>query len=62
MPKDYPRLCQRYVPRPLHDAQDYTAACRAIEPLVGFEDRLTTDQTDYIEAISSFIEAYNSVQ
>ena len=59
LPKDYPGLCQNYVPRPLHDAADYASACQAIEPLVGFADRLTADQADYIEAVSTFIEAYD---
>lgn len=61
LPKDYLGLCQRYVPRPLHDAADYAAARRAIEPLVGFEDRLTADQADYLEAVSCFIEAFDRV-
>jgi len=59
LPTDYLRLCQGYVPRPLHDATDYATACEAIEPLVGFEDRLTDDQADYLEAVSSFIEAFD---
>ena len=59
LPKDYLGLCKCYVPRPLHDAADYAAACQAIEPLVGFEARLNADQTDYLEAVSSFIEAYD---
>lgn len=59
LPKDYTGLCQRYVPRPLHDAADYAAARQAIEPLQGFEGRLTADQVDYLEAVSSFIEAYD---
>ncbi len=62
LPKDYTGLCQRYVPRPLHDADDYAAACRAIGPLSGFEDRLNADQTDYLEAVSSFIEAYDQTR
>ena len=61
LPKDYLSLCQRYVPRPLHDAADYAAARQAIEPLVGFEDRLTAEQADYLEAVSSFIEAFDLV-
>ena len=59
LPKDYLGLCQRYVPRPLHNAADYAAAALAIEPLVGYEDRLTADQVDYLEAVSSFLEAYD---
>jgi HTH-type transcriptional regulator/antitoxin HigA len=62
LPKDYSELCQRYVPRPLHDAADYAAARQAIEPLVGFEDRLNADQLDYLEAVSSFIEGYDAAR
>ncbi len=62
LPKDYTGLCQRYVPRPLHDATDYAAARQAIEPLLGFGERLTADQSDYLEAVSSFIEAYDRVR
>ena len=59
LPKDYTGLCQHYVPRPLHDAAAYAAARQAIEPLLGFENRLSADQVDYLEAVSSFIEAYD---
>ena len=62
LPKDYLGLCQHYVPRPLHDAADYAAARQAIEPLVGFETRLNADQGDYLEAVSSFMEAYDHSQ
>jgi HTH-type transcriptional regulator/antitoxin HigA len=62
LPKDYTGLCQGYVPRPLHDAADYAAARQAIEPLLGFEDRLNADQVDYLEAVSSFIEAYDQTR
>jgi HTH-type transcriptional regulator/antitoxin HigA len=62
VPKDYTGLCQHYVPRPLHDASDYAAARQAIEPLAGFEERLNSDQSDYLEAVSSFIEAYDRVR
>jgi antitoxin component HigA of HigAB toxin-antitoxin module len=61
-PKDYAGLCQHYVPRPLHDAAGYAAARQAIEPLLGFEERLNADQSDYLEAVSSFIEGYDRVQ
>ncbi len=62
LPKDYRGLCQSYVPRPLHDAADYADACQAIEPLAGFADRLTADQTDYLEAVSTFVEAYDQAR
>ncbi len=62
LPKDHTGLCQRYVPRPLHDAADYATVRQAIEPLLGFEDRLNVDQADYLEAVSSFIEAYDQTR
>ena len=57
--KDYTGLCQVYLPRPLHSAADYAAARQAIEPLLGFAERLNADQVDYLEAVNSFIEAYD---
>lgn len=60
LPKDYLGLCQRYLPRPLHDAADYAAAREAIEPLLGHEDRLSADQADFLEAVSTFIEAFDA--
>ena len=62
LPQDYTGLCQRYVPRPLHDATDYAAAGQAIAPLLGFEERLNADQADYLEAVSSFMEAYDRMR
>ena len=62
LPKDYTGLCQRYVPRPLHDSTDYASARQAIEPLLGFEDQINADQADYLEAVSSFIEAYDQTR
>lgn len=62
LPTDYLGLCRRYVPRPLHDASDYAAARQAVEPLVGFEDRLNADQKDYLEAVSRFIEVYDQTR
>lgn len=46
----------------MHDPEDYAAARRAIEPLLGFEDRLNLDQTDYLEAVSSFLEAHDQTR
>jgi HTH-type transcriptional regulator / antitoxin HigA len=61
-PQDYLGLCQQYVPRPLHSETDYAAACAAIKPLIGFEERLTGEQEDYLEAVSTFIEAYDAAR
>lgn len=58
IPKDYRSLCSRFLPRPIHDADDCDEANKAIIALVGFEEQLSLDQTDYLEAISTFIEQY----
>ena len=58
MPKDYRCLCEEYLPRPLHDNADYQVALDAILPLIGFESRLSSDQVDYLEAVSTFIEQF----
>jgi HTH-type transcriptional regulator / antitoxin HigA len=56
--KDYQSLCSEYLPRPIHDERDHTAAQKAIFPFLGFESKLTPDQADYVEAISIFIEQF----
>ncbi|XOV73428.1 MAG: type II toxin-antitoxin system HigA family antitoxin [Verrucomicrobiota bacterium] len=59
VPKDYSCLCSGYLPRPIHDDHEYAEAQKAIFELVGFEEQLTPDQTDYLEAVSTFIEQYD---
>ena len=58
LPRTYRGLCERYLPRPIKDDNDHLAARAAIEPLIGFESSLTVDQSDYLEAVSTFIEQY----
>ena len=58
IPMDYTELCSNYLPRPIHDDNEYEDSLNAIQELMGFESRLTPGQTDYIEAISTFIEQY----
>ena len=58
IPKDYASLCARYIPRPIHDECSYQAAQDAVCSLAGYEDHLSDDQSDYLEAVSTFIEQY----
>lgn len=59
VPKDYPSLCSGYLPRPIHDDHEYAEAQKAIFELIGFEEQLAPDQSDYLEAVSTFIEQYD---
>jgi HTH-type transcriptional regulator / antitoxin HigA len=58
-PKDYRSLCLGYLPRPIRTQAEFEEARGAIEPFIGFESGLTTDQVDYLEAVSTFLEAYD---
>lgn len=58
LPRDYPGLCNDYLPRPIHDADEHDEAQNAIVPMLGYEDRLTPGQSDYLQAVSTFIEQY----
>ena len=58
LPRTYRGLCETYRPRPIKDEADYNSAHEAIKPLVGFESDLSVDQSDYLEAVSTFIEQY----
>ena len=59
VPKDCPSLCSGYLPRPIHDDHEYAEAQKAIFELIGFEEQLAPDQSDYLEAVSTFIEQYD---
>jgi len=53
---DYAALVAILPPRPLHDAIDYHAAVDMLGNLVGFD--LNADQTDYMEALATFVGQY----
>ena len=55
LPKDYRSLCMDYLPRPIHSKRDLKEAYRAIEPMVGREDDMTEDQSDYLAIITDSI-------
>jgi HTH-type transcriptional regulator/antitoxin HigA len=58
LPKSYHALVAMLPPRPIHDDVELTNATEMIDRLAGFD--LNADQEDYLEAISTFVEAYEA--
>ena len=58
LPKTYGALVAMLPPRPIHDDVDLANASEMIDRLAGF--KLNADQEDYLEAISTFVEAYEA--
>ena len=56
LPRTYAALVAMLPPRPIRDDVDLTNASEMIDRLAGFS--LTPDQEDYLEAVSTFVEAY----
>jgi len=58
LPRDYPALCRLHLPRPIHDKADYDNTVEIADALAGFEDAMSTDQTDYFDLLYNLIEVY----
>lgn len=58
VPKTYGALVSMLPPRPIHDNVDLANATEMIDRLAGFD--LNADQEDYLEALSTFVEAYEA--
>ena len=58
LPKTYGALVAVLPPRPIHDDVDLANATEMLDRLAGFD--LNADQEDYLEALSTFVEAYES--
>jgi HTH-type transcriptional regulator/antitoxin HigA len=58
LPRTYAGLVAMLPPRPIHDDVDLANATEMIDRLAGF--KLSADQEDYLEAISTFVEAYEA--
>lgn len=56
LPGTYTGLVAMLPPRPIHDDVDLANASEMIDRLAGFD--LNADQEDYLEALSTFVEAY----
>lgn len=61
VPKTYRELCQLYLPRPIHDARENEAATEMMNALAVFE-KLNTDQRDYLDALTEFVDAYDKTR
>jgi HTH-type transcriptional regulator/antitoxin HigA len=60
LPKDYAALCRVFLPRPIHDAVDYTNIVEVADAMVLWHDDFTRDQADYFELLCSLIEEYDA--
>lgn len=58
LPKTYVALVAMLPPRPIRDDVDLANATEMIDRLAGFN--LNEDQEDYLEALSTFVEAYEA--
>lgn len=58
IPKSYTKLVALFMPRPLHDEVDYRNALNMLDAMAGF--KLNADQEDYFDAITTFVEKYES--
>lgn len=56
LPRTYAGLVAMLPPRPIHDDVDLANAAEMIDRLAGFD--LNADQEDYLEALATFVEAY----
>jgi HTH-type transcriptional regulator/antitoxin HigA len=58
LPRTYAALVAMLPPRPIHDDVDLANTSEMIDRLAGFD--LNEDQEDYLEALSTFVEAYEA--
>ena len=58
LPKTYDRLVRLLPPRPIHDDTELANVIEMIDALAGHD--LNKDQRDYLDALSTFVEAYES--
>ena len=60
LPKDYTRLCRRFLPRRIHDAVDYANVSEVADSMALWQDDFTPDQTDYFDLLCTLIEEYDA--
>ncbi len=56
LPKSYQGLMETHMLRPVHDAVDHANATDMLETMAGH--KLSAEQEDYFEALSTLVEAY----
>lgn len=57
IPSTYCALCREYLPRPIHDEEENAAATEMVDALAVFQE-LNSEQSDYLEAVSHFVNEY----
>jgi HTH-type transcriptional regulator/antitoxin HigA len=61
VPKTYRGLCELYLPRPIRDEEEDTAATEMMNALAVFQ-RLNAEQTDYLDVLTEFVDAYDKAK
>jgi HTH-type transcriptional regulator/antitoxin HigA len=59
--KTYRKLCELYLPRPIHDADEDGAATEMMNALAVFP-KLNPEQQDYLDALTEFVDAYDKAK
>jgi len=63
LPRDYAGLCRDVLlPRPIHDATDYTNTTEVTDIMVLWQDSFSPDQRDYFDLLCTLIEEYDAAQ
>lgn len=60
LPKDYSGLCQLLLPRPIHDAVDYSNVAEVTDGMTLWSKNFTRDQADYFDLLCSLMEEFDS--
>ena len=60
LPRDYAALCRLHLPRPIHDKIEYVNTLEIARAFAGFEERMTADQNDYFELLTSLLEDWEA--
>ena len=60
LPREYAALCRFHLPRPIHDKGEYEAVLEIAGAFAGFEDKMTADQADYFELLTTLLEAWEA--
>ncbi len=60
LPLNYQELCRIYLPRPIHDEIEYRNTLKIARVFAGFEEQMTSDQTDYFDLLTSILEHWEA--
>jgi HTH-type transcriptional regulator/antitoxin HigA len=61
VPKTYRELCELYLPRPIRDEEEDTAATEMMNALAVFQ-KLNAEQRDYLDVLTEFVDAYDKAK